>query len=388
MKEGVFDYLTKPFNITNVVMRVNRALERRHLQRENMDYRLCLEQRVAEKTERLRRTMQGSLEALVHALEARDASTHNHSTRVADLAREIALRMRPGDATFAGRVRVAGLLHDIGKIGIPDGVLTKQGPLDADEMEQIRRHPLIGVEILAPLLDAETVAMVRGHHERILGNGYPDNLAGEAIPLGARIIAVADAYDAMTSKRPYRSQLARRDVLVVLQQGAGHQWDEDVLDVFFRMVAEGRLDEYRPPTTCMENTASLAAEINEGEEEILRSDRKPQARAAATEPSPVCPTHHIRPVIYARGNVTEDAIAAMRAEIDGLLQRGEPNILLDMYDCDSIPPESARCILALDLHARRSGSRLVIRDVPLEVAATLREAGVARMLLFEHSSKL
>jgi len=95
MKEGVYDYLTKPFNLTNVVMRVNRALERRRLQWENMDYRLCLEQRMAEKSERLRRTMQGSLEALIHALEARDTSTHNHSARVAGLASEIASSARP-----------------------------------------------------------------------------------------------------------------------------------------------------------------------------------------------------------------------------------------------------------------------------------------------------
>jgi putative nucleotidyltransferase with HDIG domain len=386
MKDGVYDYLTKPFNLANVVMRVNRAVERRRLQQENIDYRLHLEQRVTEKSERLRRTMQGSLEALIHALDARDPNTHNHSARVADLASEIAARLRPGDHAFANRVRIAALFHDIGKIGIPDGILIKNGPLQEDEMVLVRRHPVIGAEILTPLLDAETVAMVRGHHERIDGGGYPDGLAGEAIPLGARIIAVADAYDAMTSMRPYRSEIARREVLTLLLQGAGRQWDSDVLDCLFRLAAAGRLGEHLPPTTCVEDTAALAAEISEGVE--FSFSRELPTLPAAAEPAIVCAPRHVRPIISARGDLTEDSVPAIRAEFEVLLQRGEPNIQLDMCDCDSITAECARCLFALDLQARRAGGRLVMRDASPEVESSLKATGVGRMLLFEQSAKL
>jgi putative two-component system response regulator len=386
MKDGVYDYLTKPFNIANVILRVNRAVERRRLQRENVDYRLHLEQRVAEKSERLRRTMQGSLEALIHALDARDPSTHNHSARVADLASEIAVRLRPGDRAFANRVRIAALFHDIGKIGIPDGILTKNGPLEEDEMALVRRHPVIGAEILAPLLDAETVAMVRGHHEHMEGGGYPDGLAGEAIPFGARIIAVADAYDAMTSVRPYRSEIARREVLTLLLQGADRQWDSDVLDSLFRLAAAGRLGEQIPPMTCVEDTAALAAEINEGAEPSFSPGFSTLTSAA--EPALVCAPRHVRPVIYARGELTEDSIPAIRAEFETLLQRGDPNIVLETYDCDSITAECARCLFALDLQARRAGGRLIIQDASREVEASLKATGVGRMLLFEQSQKV
>ncbi|MBC8103048.1 MAG: response regulator [Cytophagales bacterium] len=241
LKEGVYDYLLKPFDLADVVVRVGNALERRRLVRENRDYQQNLERRVAAQAERLNRTMQGSLEMLIAALEAKDSNTRDHSARVAKIASHIALRLLPHNREFAARVRVAALFHDIGKIGIPESLLTKDSPLTETERDTVRQHPLIGETILAPLLEEETVAMVRSHHEQINGGGYPDGFKGSAIPLGGRIIAVADSYDAMTSPRPYRSQIAVPDVLEQLKQGAGEQWDADAVGVLLALADEGVL---------------------------------------------------------------------------------------------------------------------------------------------------
>ena len=242
LKDGVFDYLTKPFDLDDVVVRVRKAIERRDLVRENRDYRENLEHRVEQQAEELRRTLHGSLAALIHALEAKDPNTHNHSHRVAELAAALTARVFPGDDALAARIRWAAHLHDIGKIGIPENVLNKTGALTDEEMEVVRRHPEIGAVILSPLLDSETVAMVRGHHEHLGGFGYPDRLVGDAIPIGARIIAVADAYDAMTSTRPYRDEMGRDRVLGILRDGSGVQWDAIVVSALLSLVREGYPD--------------------------------------------------------------------------------------------------------------------------------------------------
>jgi putative two-component system response regulator len=130
-------------------------------------------------------------------------------------------------------IRYGALLHDIGKIGVPDAILNKPGPLTPDEVEIIQQHPVIGERICRPLRDgAEIGPIVRGHHERWDGTGYPDKLAGEAIPLGSRVIAVADAFDAMTTDRPYRKALSSNQAWETLRQGAGDQWDKAVIEAF------------------------------------------------------------------------------------------------------------------------------------------------------------
>jgi response regulator RpfG family c-di-GMP phosphodiesterase len=241
LKDGVFDYLTKPFDLADVVVRVGKAVERQQLVRENNDYRRNLEQKVIVQAERLRTMMQASLEALIYALEAKDPTTRNHSNRVSELATLLAVALRPDDETFATQVNVAALFHDIGKIGVPEAVLNKPGPLTEDEMEQVRRHPVIGETILSPLLDADTIAMVRSHHEQWNGRGYPDGRMGEDIPFGGRIIAVADAYDAMSSARPYRREILRPVVLDILRRGADSQWDGRVVEALLQLAGEGRL---------------------------------------------------------------------------------------------------------------------------------------------------
>jgi HD-GYP domain-containing protein (c-di-GMP phosphodiesterase class II) len=166
-----------------------------------------------------------SLLGLANALEAKDVYTRGHSERVAALARRIALGVGV-PPPVADTIAQAGLLHDLGKIGIPEGVLRKPGPLTPEEWALMRRHPIVGAQIVSPLeFFADGAVIVRHHHERHDGSGYPDGLHGELIPLGARIVGVADVYDALTSDRPYRARLPRAEVLRRLEVEAGRTLD-------------------------------------------------------------------------------------------------------------------------------------------------------------------
>jgi diguanylate cyclase (GGDEF)-like protein len=168
----------------------------------------------------------GVIEALAAAVDARDPYTAGHSRRVAEYAIALARALGHGDA-FCGELHLAALFHDVGKIGISDGVLRKTGPLTLDEYAQMQEHPKIGADHLlraVPFLQAQLPA-IRHHHERWDGRGYPHALKGEAIPYQARILAVVDAYDAMTSNRVYRQALLPDDVLRICASGAGIQWD-------------------------------------------------------------------------------------------------------------------------------------------------------------------
>ena len=233
MKMGAGDYLTKPFNLVEVVMSVERALEKRSLVLSNRDYRDHLEQKVEQQTNEIRMTFLGAVKALAEALEAKDPYTHGHSKRVTEisviLAREMGVSTEEQD-----RIRLAGLVHDIGKIGVPEEILHKQGKLTDTEFDSIREHPTIGEKILNPIIkDPEILAIVRHHHERFTGGGYPAGISGDGIPLGSRLMAVADAYDAMTSSRPYRNALTPAKAENQLQSGRGSQFDPEVVDLFF-----------------------------------------------------------------------------------------------------------------------------------------------------------
>ncbi len=180
---------------------------------------------------RLQRSIGQSLLGLANALEAKDPYTRGHSERVGAWSRQIAVAggLPPADVEIVAQ---AGLLHDIGKIGVPELVLRKRGSLDEGEWALMRRHPVIGAQIVAPfecLTGASVV--IRHHHERHDGSGYPDGLVGQAIPVGARIVAVADVFDALTSDRPYRAALPRAVALEHLVNGAGITLDEEVVAI-------------------------------------------------------------------------------------------------------------------------------------------------------------
>lgn len=192
---------------------------------------------------------------LVHTLDARDQYTRGHSERVAVVAHRLAcqLRLKPAELD---NIYLSGLLHDIGKVGIDDGVLRKPGKLTEEEFKQIQRHPVIGHAILAGISGlSEILPGVRSHHEDWDGTGYPDRLAGEQIPEMARIMAVADAYDAMGSDRPYRDGMPLEKIEAIFREGRGSQWDPAVLDAYFACAQEVREVWSRPN----DSAARLAA---------------------------------------------------------------------------------------------------------------------------------
>ena len=179
---------------------------------------------------RLQRAIFQSLLGLANALEAKDPCTSGHSVRVAELAWQLALHLDLPRST-AETIAQAARLHDLGKIGIPESILRKPGPLTEDEWEIMRRHPVTGAQIVAPLEFFDDGAIiVRHHHERLDGTGYPDGLKGDAIPLGARIVALADAYDALTSSRPYRGALARQHAIDLIRRESGRLFDPLVVE--------------------------------------------------------------------------------------------------------------------------------------------------------------
>jgi putative nucleotidyltransferase with HDIG domain len=181
------------------------------------------------------------VQALTAALDAKSSYTRGHSDRVAELswalARELGL-----DEVKAEAVRIAGHLHDIGKIGIPDTIISKPGPLEPSEFETMKRHTVIGSSLVEQVSHLREFApSVRSHHERWDGRGYPDGLSGEAIPLDARIICIADSYDAMTSVRSYRDQVEGGQAVAEIRRCAGRQFDPCLAEAFERLFAAGDL---------------------------------------------------------------------------------------------------------------------------------------------------
>jgi HD-GYP domain-containing protein (c-di-GMP phosphodiesterase class II) len=186
----------------------------------------------------LKQSFIATLLSLVSAIEAKDAYTQQHSTRVTEYAVRIATQVGCGDEEIE-MIKSNGPLHDIGKIGIRDNVLNKPGRLTNEEFDLIRAHPLIGVNIVAPLgLEERELCIIRNHHERWDGRGYPDGLEGEAIPLQARILAVADSFDAMSSDRAYRSALPLDVCLRELRENSGTQFDPGVVEAAVRVLGD------------------------------------------------------------------------------------------------------------------------------------------------------
>lgn len=184
--------------------------------------------------------------ALSGAIEARDSYTYGHSRQVTRYAVHLAMELGLSDAEIE-RIRYAGLLHDIGKIGVRDDVLLKAGPLTAEELIQMRQHPQIGVRILEQIRGLRDVLpLIAAHHERVDGSGYPLGLRGDEIPLGARILAVADAFEALTADRAYRAAVDPEQALQIIQRGRGSHWDAQVVDAFVRMMRRERLWEQSP----------------------------------------------------------------------------------------------------------------------------------------------
>ncbi|HXG45356.1 MAG TPA: HD domain-containing phosphohydrolase [Gemmatimonadales bacterium] len=233
LEKGALDYIAKPALVEEVRVRVTRALEKRELLLQKRFYQQQLERRVRAQATRIKELFLQGVQTLAHALEAKDAYTSGHSMRVSRYAVKTAVRLG-----FTGErleeIRLGAELHDIGKIGTRESVLHKPGPLTPDEWAHIMEHVVLGERILEPLA-RETpgvLRIVRHHHERMDGRGFPDGLAGDRIPIEARIVCVADAFDAMTTSRAYREPRVPAEACRELLAGAGSQFDPQVVEAF------------------------------------------------------------------------------------------------------------------------------------------------------------
>jgi response regulator RpfG family c-di-GMP phosphodiesterase len=243
MQRGALDYLLKPIDLGHLGRAIARALDRRHTLLEGQQANQWLKQEVALRVaeRRLEQVAQerisvATLEALVNALEAKDPYLRGHSARVADLSASVAAHLQRPDEEIEA-VRAAGRLHDIGTIGIREEILNKHGPLSDQEFEHVKQHVLVGCQILAPLVHlADVIALVRSHHERWDGFGYPDRLAGESIPMGARVIGAVEIYDALTTARPYQETMSPEEAVERMRELVGTALDPAILEALDAVV--------------------------------------------------------------------------------------------------------------------------------------------------------
>jgi len=233
LKLGALDYISKPVMVEEVRARVDKALEKRQLVLQNRSYRQNLEGRVRDLDRKNRQSLINGVQTLVHALEAKDAYTSGHSSRVSRYAVKTAVLLGY-TADRLEQIRLGGELHDIGKIGTREAILNKPGPLTPEEFAHIKGHAILGERILAPFLSESPAVLriVRHHHERMDGGGFPDCLGGADIPQEARIVAVVDAFDAMTTNRAYRPPRSPADAMEELRECAGTHFDREVVEAF------------------------------------------------------------------------------------------------------------------------------------------------------------
>lgn len=228
LKQGASDFITKPYNIHEIPIMIERNLTRHSL----------LTNQARQYEDAVQKSYRATLDALLAALDTRDTETEGHSERVAAYTMAMANRLNLSAEELTNIERGA-LLHDIGKIGVPDSILYKPGPLTPEEWEIMKQHPVIGYRMCMKIDALRPAApIVLHHHERWDGQGYPYGLAGEAIPLGARIFAIADTLDAMTSDRPYRKALSFAEAREEIIRCAGKQFDPEMVKLFLEIPEE------------------------------------------------------------------------------------------------------------------------------------------------------
>jgi putative nucleotidyltransferase with HDIG domain len=244
-RAGAFDYLQKPLDFEQIEIAVSRAVEHYELKCQNDHYQFHLEQLIAERafetehsSKQIEDTYRTTLKALVQALEMRDFETRGHSERVVTFSLRLGLELGLNKEALRN-LELGALLHDIGKIGVPDAVLRKPAKLTEAEWEKMKLHTIYGLKILRniPFLEGASQIVVQ-HHERWDGEGYPHKIRGEEIDIGARIFAVADAFDAMISDRIYRSGRSYKEALEELKKHAGTQFDPEIVEAFSRVPEE------------------------------------------------------------------------------------------------------------------------------------------------------
>lgn len=241
-RQGAYDFLTRPVEGSKIPIRLHVALEWHRRELNERTYRLALEERIVSRTEELHQNraklqsqLMATIESLSKALQWKDVYTEGHSRRVAEKSAECARYLKlPYDQVRL--IELAALFHDIGKIGIRDEVLNKPERLTTEEYEHMKRHPIVGEQILSPITELRPIIpIVKHEHERWDGGGYPDGLKADQIPLGSRIIAIADAWDSMVYDRVYRKGMSVDDTLAEIERSAGRQFDPEVVRAFCAM---------------------------------------------------------------------------------------------------------------------------------------------------------
>ncbi len=245
IKYGAYDFLRKPFPLSDIIVTVNHSVQKRKLEKENLEYKITLENMVVKRTEqleiankKLEANMIKTMLAMVNALEASDKYTRGHSERVTALSLMIGKKMNL-DFRDLRNLQMGAVLHDIGKIGIYHNILNKPTKLDDDELNAIRQHPQIGYDIIKPIEFHQSVFdIVLQHHEFINGTGYPNKLKGYQLNLLSKIVSVADTFDAITSDRPYRKGSSKDYAIAEIYRGIDVQFDRDVVNVLISLKDE------------------------------------------------------------------------------------------------------------------------------------------------------
>ena len=246
LRQGATDYLLKPVPGDVLTLTVERALRERRMKLELERYQKHLEEKVEEQARRIRQLYLGSVRSLAISLEAKDSYTRGHSERVAGFAARLAERLGLAKADV-DLVQLAGLLHDIGKIGVREEVLNKPGRLTPEEFDHVKQHPALGAQILEPIAeDPRLITAVLHHHENWNGTGYPHGLAQEAIPLLAQILKVTDVYEALTSNRPYRPARSPAEAHRIMEEEMGTGLPPQVTTAFFALLEEPSPDAAAP----------------------------------------------------------------------------------------------------------------------------------------------
>jgi putative nucleotidyltransferase with HDIG domain len=231
MKNGADDYVFKPFNLNEVAMCVSRTLEKRNLQLQIEDYHNNMEEKISQQSKEIRTVFLEAIKSLVFALEDKDEYTTGHSMRVAEISVAIGkdLGLSPEEIED---LRWASLLHDVGKIAVDQIIQNKPEKLTIEEYEHIMVHASIGANIIRPVVNENIIKIIEHHHDHYDGSGWHQTISGEKIPLGARILAISDAFVAMISSRPYRSAKSINEAVAEIKRCSGSQFDAEITRVF------------------------------------------------------------------------------------------------------------------------------------------------------------